>query len=297
MTGRICYNRITDEENHAMKPDVRPSPIAGTWYPGSAQALSQTITHYLDQSQPCPISGRVIGMVVPHAGYRYSGQVAAHAFRCLQGQSPDIVAVVSPYHALHYAPILIADHDAYHTPLGEIQIDKAAVHDVIEHLHNDYAIEVARPKLDQEHSLEIELPFLQHSLDQPFTLLPIMMREQSHKAAQAIGQTLVNVVRDRQALLVASSDLSHFYPDDVARQLDAEILSRAQAFDPEAVLAAEDEGMGFACGRGAIAAVMWAARDLGADRCQVVSYATSGDVTGDRQSVVGYAAAVLYSQE
>lgn len=294
--SRICYNRINDEENHAMKPDVRPSPIAGTWYPGSAQALSQTITHYLDQSPPCPVSGRVVGVVVPHAGYKYSGQVAAHAFRCLKGQSPEIVAVVSPYHALHRAPILIADHQAYRTPLGEIPVDEAAVHDVIEHLHNDYAFNVARPRLDSEHSLEIELPFLQLCLDRPFTLLPIMLREQSQSAAQAIGQTLIDVLQDRKALLVASSDLSHFYPDEVARQLDAEILARAEAFDPESVLSAEDEGVGFACGRGAIAAILWAARGLGADRCQVVNYGTSGDVTGDRQSVVGYGAAVLYSQ-
>jgi AmmeMemoRadiSam system protein B len=282
---------------NSMKPDVRPSPIAGKWYPGSAQALSQTITDYLQQSRPCPITGRIVGVIVPHAGYRYSGQVAAHAFRCLQGKTPDIVAVVSPYHAMHSAPILIADHEAYRTPLGEIPVDESAVQSVIDHLQSEYAYDVARPTMDQEHSLEIELPFLQHSLARPFTLLPIMLREQSQKAAQAIGQTLVGVLRDRQALLVASSDLSHFYPDEVARQLDAEILARAEAFDPQAVLAAEEDGVGFACGRGAIAAILWAAEGLGADQCQVVNYATSGDVTGDPHSVVGYAAAVLYSRE
>lgn len=280
-----------------MKTDVRPSPIAGKWYPGSAEALTQTITDYLNHSAPCPIKGRAIGVLVPHAGYRYSGLVAAHAFRCLQGIAPDIVAVVSPYHALHHAPILIADHDAYYTPLGEIPVDQAAVQDAIAHLHDDHGLDVARPKLDQEHSLEIELPFLQHCLAQPFTLLPVMIRQQSDQAAWAIAQTLVTVLADRQAVLVASSDLSHFYPDEVARQFDGEILARAEAFDPQAVLAAEDEGAGFACGRGAIAAIMWAAKGLGADCCQVVKYATSGDVTGDRQSVVGYGAAVLYSQE
>lgn len=280
-----------------MKQDVRPSPIAGTWYPGSAQALTQTITHYLNQSQPCPISGRIIGVIVPHAGYRYSGPVAAHAFRCLQGLSPDIVAVASPYHAIHHAPILIADYQAYRTPLGEIEVDDLAVQSMIKCLHDEFAYDVARPKMDQEHSLEIELPFLQQSLAKSFSLLPIMMREQSLKAALAISQALVGALHDRHALLVASSDLSHFYPDDVARQLDAEILARIEALDPKAVLAAEDEGIGFACGRGAIAAVMMAAKSLGADRCQVVNYATSGDVTGDRQSVVGYGAAVLYSQE
>jgi AmmeMemoRadiSam system protein B len=282
---------------HSMKQDVRPSPIAGTWYPGSAQALSQTITDFLNKCRPCQISGRVYGVIVPHAGYRYSGLVAAHAFHCLQGYTPDIVAVVSPYHPLHVDPILISNYSAYRTPLGEIPVDPAAAQAVIDQLANDYGLIVGRIKLDQEHSLEIELPFLQHVLAKPFSLLPFMMREQSGAAARAVGESLIKVLKNRNALLVASSDLSHFHPDDVARQFDAEILARVEAFDPEAVLAAEDEGVGFACGRGAMAAILWAAKGLGADKCEVVNYATSGDVTGDRQSVVGYAASVLYSQE
>lgn len=282
---------------HDMKQDVRPSPIAGRWYPGSEQALSQTISGYFNTCRPCQISGHIFGVIVPHAGYRYSGQVAAHAFQCLQGYTPDIVAVVSPYHPLHFDPVLISDHSAYRTPLGEIPIDDSAVQAAIDRLQNDYRIVVGRVKLDQEHSLEIELPFLQHILAKPFALLPIMMREQSQAAARAIGETLASVLENQNALLVASSDLSHFHPDEIAREYDAEILARAETFDPAAVLAAEDEGLGFACGRGAIAAIMWAAKALGADTCQVVDYATSGDVTGDLQSVVGYAAAVLYRQE
>jgi AmmeMemoRadiSam system protein B len=109
-----------------------------------------------------------------------------------------------------------------------------------------------------------------------------------------VGRALAEVLRGKSALLVGSSDLSHFYPDSVARQLDAVILARIEAFDPAGVLAAEEEGLGFACGRGALAAVLWAARNLGADHVRVVSHATSGDVTGDLASVVGYGAAVIF---
>jgi AmmeMemoRadiSam system protein B len=281
----------------SMKQDIRPSPIAGKWYPGSAKALSQTIEDYLKKSRPCAVSGKIIGVIVPHAGYRYSGHVAAHAFRCLQGQSPEIVAIVSPYHPLHPAPILISDHSAYRTPLGEIPIEETLVHAAVDCLQNKFDLHIGRVRLDQEHSLEIELPFLQHCLSRPFKLLPLMMREQSQAAARAVGETLVEVLEDQSAILVASSDLSHFHSDEAARQLDSEMLARAEAFDPDAVVAAEDEGIGFACGRGAMAAVMWAAKGRGADKLEVIDYATSGDVTGDRQSVVGYAAAILYSQE
>jgi AmmeMemoRadiSam system protein B len=145
-----------------------------------------------------------------------------------------------------------------------------------------------------EHSLEIELPFLQRCLAGPFRLLPIMLRDQSASVAQAVGRALAEVLRDRSALLVGSSDLSHFYPATTARRLDGEILARLEAFDPEALLRAEEEGVGFACGKGALAAVLWAAGDLGADVVRVLDYANSGDLTGDDDAVVGYGAAAIY---
>jgi hypothetical protein len=143
--------------------------------------------------------------------------------------------------------------------------------------------------------LEIELPFLQRCLASPFRLLPIMLRDQSATVAQAVGRALSEVLRDGPALLiVGSSDLSHFHPASTARALDGEMLARLESFDPEALLRAEDEGIGFACGKGALAAVLWAARDLGADVVRVLDYATSGDITGDDESVVGYGAAAIY---
>ena len=111
-----------------------------------------------------------------------------------------------------------------------------------------------------------------------------------------MGAALAETLRDYPALLVASSDLSHFYPQPVAGRLDAELLARVAAFDPAGVLAAEDEGVGFACGKGAIAAVLWAARALGATRAQILAYSTSGAVTGDLQEVVGYGAAAIWKE-
>ena len=120
-----------------------------------------------------------------------------------------------------------------------------------------------------------------------------MVRDVSPRLTRLLGKCLAQVLQERDALLVASSDLSHFYPQEVAEVLDKAMLHQVQALDPEGVLRVEEEGKGFACGRGALAAVLWAAKELGADTATILQHATSGDVTGDYRQVVGYAAAVF----
>ncbi len=149
---------------------------------------------------------------------------------------------------------------------------------------------------DPEHSLEIELPFLQRALANEFHLLPVMVRDQSARTTEALGHAIAKTVADKNCLLVASTDLSHFYSQKIANTLDAVILDEVKTFNPLGVLQADEEGKGFACGKGALAAVLWAARDLGADHVQVLHHATSGDVTGDFEQVVGYGSAVVTCQ-
>ncbi len=273
--------------------NIRPSPIAGTWYPGQADALTRDLDRYLNQAETAVPDGKIWGVVVPHAGYRYSGPVAAYGFNCLRGLQPDLVVVISPLHSVHRPPLLTTSHDAYETPLGLLPVEKTAVSQLNDALHKRIGTSLTTIANDREHSLEIELPFLQHILGQ-FRLLPIMMRQQSKKMARGLGQALADILRGRRALLVASSDLSHFYPQSQAKKLDDEVLRRLEAFDPEGVIDAEDEGVGFACGRGAIAATLWAAQELGANEVSVLHHATSGDVTGDFNSVVGYGTAVIW---
>jgi len=274
--------------------DIRPSPIAGTWYPGSAETLAQSIDQYLSAATIHPLDGDVIGIIAPHAGHRYSGQVAAYAFRHLENLTPETVAVISPLHVPAQGRVFTSGHDAYTTPLGVIPVDSESRNRFQEELERNYGIEPVQLRNDSEHSLEIELPFLQRVFDYPFRLLPIMLRDQGLDAAMAVGHTLGRILKGTRGVIIASSDLSHFYPESVAKRLDSEILARIEAFDPQGVLAAEEEGTGFACGRGAIAAALWATQDLGADKAKIVQHATSGDVTMDFDSVVGYGAAVMY---
>jgi AmmeMemoRadiSam system protein B len=278
----------------ACMTDLRPSPIAGTWYPGNPDILTQSVDSQLEASIVTLPPGEVIAVVAPHAGHRYSGLVAAHAFRCLAGKHPEVVAIVSPLHQPYPGQILTSSHEAYATPLGPIPVDREMLERLGSELAQRGGYRLQAVAYDQEHSLEIELPFLQRAIGSDFRLLPIMLRDQSEPAARAVGQSLAAVLRDSSAVLVASSDLSHFYPDPIARRLDTELLARIEALSPERVLEAEEEGVGFACGRGAIASVMWAAQELGADRAQVLAYANSGDVTGDTDSVVGYGAVAIY---
>ena len=272
---------------------IRPSPIAGKWYPGDPRRLADSVDGYLNAARLPELQGEIVAVVVPHAGHVYSGPVAGHAFAALRGLEPDVVVVVSPMHYPYFQSLLTSAHSAYQTPLGDIPIAQEVVEQLNENLQSLLGYPLTSVSNDQEHSLEIELPFLQRALQHEFRLLPVMVREVSRRVTRALGDCLATILQGKKALLVASTDLSHFYPQQVAEALDAEVLRRVEALDPEGVLQVEEEGKGFACGRGALAAVLWAAREMGANQARLLRYATSGNVTGDFSEVVGYAAAAF----
>ena len=272
---------------------VRPSLIAGTWYEGRPKKLAAEVDSYIHEASLPDFGGEVVAVIAPHAGYLYSGAVAGHAFATVHGLEFDLVAVLSPMHASYREPLLTSSHEAYATPLGKISIDCAAVDAVNSVLRAELGTELKPIANDGEHSLEIELPFLQRALCAEFNLLPIMISEQTNKIAQALGKALAKVLHGRKALLVGSTDLSHFYPQDLANKYDQEILQQIESFSPEGLLEAEASGKGFACGRGAVASVLYAAQNLGAETVKILNYATSANITGDYASVVGYGAAVI----
>lgn len=272
--------------------EVRPSPIAGTWYNGDPDQLRQQVDQYLAAARLPDLEGQVVAVIAPHAGHRYSGQTAGFAFSAVLGQDPDLVAVLSPMHAPYPANLLTSAHQAYATPLGQVRIDEDAVAQLDELLTQD-GLTLTPVANDKEHALEIELPFLQRALRTDFKLLPVMVRSQSALVARRLGHALAEVMRKRNGLLVASTDLSHFYPQDLAETLDGEMLRRIKSFAPDDLFSAERTGKGFACGVAAVAAVLWAARELGANGVEILHHSTSGDQTGDYGSVVGYGAAAV----
>ncbi len=272
---------------------VRPSPIAGTWYSADPRQLRKTLDGYIEKAELHEMPGEVVALVAPHAGYLYSGPVAGHAFKAVRGKTYEIVAVLSPMHQYYAQPLLTSAHRAYQTPLGEIPIDKDKLEAVNAQLKQQANLALHPVANDKEHSLEIELPFLQRTLASEFKLLPIMLRDQSRQTAKILGKILAEVLKDSSALLVASSDLSHFYPETIANQLDSQVLSALADFSPDGLFDLKDKGSGQACGLSAIAAILWASREMGATDVTLLNYNTSAAITGDRSSVVGYGAAAI----
>jgi len=247
----------------------------------------------MEEAELPDLPGEIVALVAPHAGYLYSGPVAGHAFKAVRGNSYETVAVLSPMHQYYAQPILTSAHYAYQTPLGQIPIDKEKLAEVNVQLKQMANLSLHPVANDQEHSLEIELPFLQCALVGDFKLLPIMLRDQSRQTAKTLGKILAEVLKDTSTLLVASSDLSHFHPEAIANQLDSQVLDALADFSPDGLFDLKEQGSGQACGLAAIAATLWASWALGGTDVTVLNYNTSAAITGDRSSVVGYGAAAI----
>jgi MEMO1 family protein len=276
-----------------MALDVRPSPLAGRWYDDDPDILARSVDGYLASAQLPDLEGEVIAVIAPHAGHTYSGAVAGYAFAALRGRTPDIVAVIAPMHHPYFEHLITTAHDAYSTPLGDVPVEKDALRELEAVLKSELGFGLSPVPRDPEHSLEIELPFLQRALTSKWTLLPVMVRAREPRVSQGLGKALAQVLRSKNFVLVASTDLSHFYNQQTALSYDRAMLDEIESFNPQGAFDLERAGKGFACGLGAFTAVMWAARELGADKVKVLRHATSANVTGDYSSVVGYGAAAI----
>jgi AmmeMemoRadiSam system protein B len=274
--------------------EIRPSPIAGMWYPGNPKQLTSEINNYLSQVQQNSISDDILALVVPHAGYRYSGKTAAYAYKTVAGKAIETIFLLSPYHDFHPAEVISTAHSAYQTPLGDISINLPIQQAINGELLQKTGHAIQPVRRDREHSLEIQLPFLQTVLPQPFSIVPLMVRSRDRLFCQQLGEIIANHFDPQIHLLIASTDLSHFYPEQAAHQFDQTMLAMIKALDPDGVFTAEEQEKGFACGAGALAATLWAAKKLQANQCDLLYYTTSAEITHDTQSVVGYGAAVIY---
>lgn len=273
--------------------DIRPSPLAGQWYTARPDKLRAEVGALIAAAPTDPTAagtGNLHALLAPHAGIRYSGGIAGRAFAQVTGMGFETVIIVGP---LHYAlpvrgGLLSSAHDAYQTPLGTVPIHN----DMLDRL--GAMIDLTLIRDDPEHSIEIELPFLQQALTPGFRLIPIMMRDQSYEAALRLGKALAACAQKERVLLVASSDLSHFYRQAMANALDQKMLEAVTAMNARQVVDYDQTGEAFACGSGAIAAVIIALQAWShGHQAHLIGYATSGDVTGDFDRVVGYGAAAF----
>jgi hypothetical protein len=268
----------------------RPAAVAGTWYPGSAGALTREVDAYLDVASPGP-SGRIDAIIAPHAGLMFSGPVGAYAYKAAAAGAYDVAVLVGPSHFVGFQGVALWPDGAFDTPLGAAPIDQAgaaalAAFDVV------HAMPEAHRR---EHSLEMQLPFLRRLLpDVP--IVPLLIGYQHRATIDALAGALTGAFANRRALLIASTDLSHYFDAETAKGLDQRVCARVNAFDAAGLLDLFEQypegerGRYVACGGGAAIAVMMAARALGARDGRVLKYGHSGEVSGDYDGVVGYLA-------
>jgi len=274
-----------------MAEKIRESAIAGSWYPADPGHLKKRISGYLNAADPPEIEGELMGIISPHAGYMYSGGVAAYAYKLVAKNPFERVLIIAPSHQTAFSGSSIYRDGGYRTPFGVVPLD----HELINLLFENTPLIKYVPNADtREHSLEIQLPFLQLVLPR-FTMVPIIMGDQGYDNCRRLADAIVSACRGKRVLMVASTDLSHYHSYSDARRLDEVFMDRVGAFDPDGLAGELGKHGCEACGAGPVLTLLLAARQMGADRAGVLQYANSGDVTGDKSGgVVGYMAAAVY---
>jgi len=274
---------------------IRQPEVAGGFYPANPDELTKTVDALLAKAQPPNISEPLIALIAPHAGYQYSGGVAAYSYALLKNRRYQRVVVIAPSHQEAFNFTSVYDGDAYATPLGTVPVDKTFVRKLV---GEGGSIRLSSRGHDRggpqgEHALEVQLPFLQRTLGS-FQLVPIVMGDQGYEASRALGVALAKLITDSDTLIVASSDLSHYHPYAEATRIDHSTLQAIQEYDYFNLSRNLQAQVWEACGGAPIVATMIAAERLGANRIDLLQYANSGDVTGDKSRVVGYGALALY---
>ncbi|MGQ9514388.1 MAG: AmmeMemoRadiSam system protein B [Thermoproteota archaeon] len=277
---------------------IRGPVVAGSFYPGNERELVKLIescfTHRLGPGELPGAEPRVgeglISLISPHAGFIYSGPVAAHGYLLLSKRKrPDTVIVVGPNHTGVGTDVSLYPEGRWVTPLGQIEIDsdltyalarKSSIFSVDDFSHTN------------EHSIEVQLPFLQYTL-KSFKIVPICMLDQSKETSVRVGEALGDAMLGRSAILVASSDLTHYEPAETAKRKDELVISKALSLDVDGLYSTLASINSTACGYGPIAVAITVAKKLGVKRGRLLKYASSGDVIGDRRSVVGYSSLAL----
>jgi len=283
---------------------VRKPAVAGYFYPKDKEELTKTVDDFILSVKQKQIAGKILGLMSPHAGYVFSGQVAAYSYGQIKDKNYDTVIILGPSHRVYLMGASVGNWDAYVTPLGKVPINKEIVNALLSIGEPFHFVEQAHIR---EHSVETQIPFLQRVL-KDFDIVPIVMGTPSLTDCEKISKALVKTVGKRNVLFVASSDMSHF-PDYInANKVDRKSLSLIEKFDPELVFNAEEkflrEGIPnlstALCGLSSVVTLMMTVKQLGGDAVKILHYANSGDVAihGRRETrrVVGYGAVAFYKK-
>lgn len=272
---------------------IRPTAVAGTWYPGIAGALTRDVDAYLNAASDGP-AGTLHAIIAPHAGLMFSGPVGAYAYKATARGDFDVAVLVGPSHFVAFEGVALWPEGAFDSPLGAARIDKAGARAIAE----SPVVHEMPSAHRREHSLEMQLPFLRR-VHPELPIVPMLIGFQRRETIEALAEAIVRAFTGRRTLLIASTDLSHYFDAKTAKTLDGGVQDHVAAFDADGLLERfeqypeHERGRYVACGGGAAIAVMKAAQGLGATDGRALKYAHSGEVSGDHDCVVGYLAAAF----
>ncbi|MFQ6068573.1 MAG: AmmeMemoRadiSam system protein B [Candidatus Bathyarchaeia archaeon] len=277
---------------------VRRPCQAGSFYAGSSEALKRQIKDcFIHKLGPGKIptvqkgSRNIVGLISPHAGYMFSGPVAAHSFyRLAADGKPDVIVIFGPNHMGQGSGLAVMKEGIWRTPLGNVQIDEDTADQILRKSKIIDADELAHI---YEHSIEVQLPFLQYLYGSTFKFVPISFLMQDFRSSREVGQAVAEALDGKNALVIASTDMTHYEPHETAKKKDEKALSALEKLDEKEFYSIIESHHITACGYGPVVALVTAAKLLGAKKGKILCYKTSGDVTGDYSAVVGYASAAF----
>lgn len=272
---------------------MRPPAVAGQFYAGTRSALIEQIEWcYTHQHGPGKVPKvqagpkQVLGLVSPHAGYVYSGPVAAHGFaRLARDGKPSSIVILCPNHTGAGSGVSIMTSGKWQTPLGEVQVDKSLGEAI---MRTSKLIDVDEAAHAHEHSLEVQLPFLQHLFNAEFKLVPICMMLQDIRTSQEVGDAIAKASAGKDVVIIASTDFTHYESQRSATVKNHRAIERVLALDPEGLIRTIEGEAITMCGYGPVVAMLQAAKKLGAKKAELLKYATSGETAGPMAQVVGY---------
>ena len=275
---------------------VRTPAVAGMFYPKTNQELKSSIRNcFLHKYGPgtLPPSShdeKIIGVICPHAGYEYSGPIAADSYYAISSQKPELVVIIGPNHWGIGRDVAVMKEGIWRTPIGDVEVD---IESAIEINKISKLIEFDSFSHTRDHCLEVQIPMLQEIFSHKFKILPLILIDQSHHTAIEVGKSIAMISKIKNTIIIGSSDFTHYEPNDFAHKQDKSLIDTIVNLDVDKFYNTLQEKQISACGYGAIASTMIACKELGATKGTLIKYATSGDIVGNKSSVVGYASIVF----
>ena len=276
--------------------EIRTPAVSGTFYPENEKKLKNLIhecfMHPIGPGKISPTDSdeKIYGVICPHAGFVYSGPVACHSFYSISASTSNLAIIVGPNHYGIGQNVASMIDVSWKTPLGWVEVDSDSVLELREHLD---ILEIDSFSHSKEHSIEVQIPMLQEVFSDKMKILPISLINQEHKTATLVGSAIAKIAQKKDALLIGSSDFTHYEENGFAHRQDLALIEPILKLDVDEFYKILYERKVTACGFGAIASIMTACKELGATQGKLLKYATSGDVSGDKSSVVGYASIIF----